>query len=747
MDLASLGASIKERFLRDQALLTFDEFYRLFQEDPRLHARNAAQYVLDCLESIGEAPEGEGWHFKLFEAPFDDGRDVLVDQAPAQRELARILRNFVRDGRVSKLILFHGPNGSAKTRLVDCLFRALEWYSRQSQGAVYRFNWIFPTRKGTGRKLGFGEKAQTDDLPDSFAGLPEEEVEARLPCGMRDHPLLLLPAEQRRALFRQLGDAGRLPAGFRVADYFLYGDLSGRNRKIADTLLTMHSGDYAAVLRHVQVERFYLSARYQEGLVTLYPQMQVDASARQLTMNQGVAILPNILKNVELYEPFGDMVDANRGAIIYDDLLKRPLETFKYLLSLCEANRVNLPHAVLYLDTLLLATSNDKHLDAFKQYPDFISFKERLELVRMSYARDYHVEARIYSELLGRGEVTKHLAPHALDMAALWAVSTRLKPSAAENAPHGLQKSVRHMGPVEKAFFYADGVIPEGVEPHERAEFEALRPVLLDEGAQALEYEGSTGISPREMKTVLLNAAQHPDHACLSPLAVFAEVRHTVRDKSVYEFLRREPEGEYYRYERNVDRLEQELLERVNREFLDAAGLVSREQYSDLFRRYINEVVRLLKGEKVRNRLTGDYEEADTRFLESTEARFGSIGNNPRAFRERLVQRIAAYRIDNPEGELDYAAIFADLFERIRQSYFEEHRERMQQLRRLFVQHLSGEGGPLEENDRATVEAVMGRLRQSFGYCEKCALETLAFLEARLYERHEPAAEASASTE
>jgi len=740
-DLDALAAESRARFERDRSVLTFDEYYDLFLDDPRAQTRGTAAYALDCLESFGTVPAGEGVRFALFDMAFDGGRDPLVDHVEAQQALARSLRNFVRDGRISRFLLLHGPNGSAKTRLVECLYRALEHYSRTPAGALYRFTWVFPAKRAAGgRKRGFGEDARARageaaaDGDRSYARLPEEEIEARLPDPLKAHPLLLLPPASRRALFERLRDEGRLHPEHRVPAYLLYGDLSARNRRIADTLSATLGGDLREVLRPLQVERFALSARYQEDLVTVYPQMHVDAQVRQLTMNQGVAVLPNILQNVELFEATGEIVDANRGVLEFDDLLKRPIDAFKYLLSACEANRVTLPRATVYLDTLLVGTSNDAHLEAFKQYPDFVSFKERFELIRMPYVRDYRVEASIYREMLGHGEIDKPIAPHTFEMAALWAVATRLHPPRAEQAPDPLKKHVRRLGPLEKAFLIADGVVPDWVDPPDRAELAAWAPRLLEQPEEAADYEGGSGISPREMKTILLNAAQDPDHRCLSSLSVFAELRRLTRERSLHGFLQREAQGDYFHFARLVDHLERVLLERVNREFLDVTGLVSRDQYVDLFTRYVNEASRWLKGEKVRNRVTGQDEAPDQRFMESTEARFGGAGADPRPFRERLVQRIAAYRIDHPDESLDYAAIFGDLFDKIRNSYFNEHREKIKHLRRVFFQRLSGEGGALSGADRTRADEVMARLSSEYGYDEASALETLAFLEARLYE-------------
>ena len=73
-----------------------------------------------------------------------------------QNETYQVLRSFVRDGRPNKLILLHGPNGSAKSTFIRCLGRALEHYSTLDEGALYRFSWIFPAQKSTRGGIGFG---------------------------------------------------------------------------------------------------------------------------------------------------------------------------------------------------------------------------------------------------------------------------------------------------------------------------------------------------------------------------------------------------------------------------------------------------------------------------------------------------------------------------------------------------------------------------------------------------------------
>ena len=87
-----------------------------------------------------------------------------------------------------------------------------------------------------------------------------------------------------------------------------------------------------------------------------------------------------------------------------------------------------LEHFVLQLDEVLIASSNEKHLAAFKELPDFASFKGRIELVRGARTcAAGQVEREVYDAQVTPRTVGRHVAPHATAVAAMWAVLTRLK--------------------------------------------------------------------------------------------------------------------------------------------------------------------------------------------------------------------------------------------------------------------------------------------------------------------------------
>ncbi|HEY0708532.1 MAG TPA: serine protein kinase PrkA, partial [Polyangia bacterium] len=375
------------------------------------------------------SPRGPVTRWKLFDCPFDEGKDRLIGQEEVQGAVYRLVSNFAREGRTTRLVMLHGPNGSAKSTLVTCLQRALEHYSTLDEGALYRFNWIFPAQKVSRTGIGFsGGAAESVGALDSYAMLDDELIEAKIVDELRDHPILLLPKESRKALFEER--AALLGDGFRPARQLTSGDLSHRNRQIFEALLSSYHGDITKVLRHVQVERFFVSRRYRQAVATVEPQLAVDARSRQLTMDRSLSSLPPALQSLTLYEVQGELVDGNRGVLDFADLLKRPLESFKYLLGTVEQGRVSLDVAVLEVDTVFLASSNEGYLSAFKELPEFQSFKGRIELVRAPYLLDYRQEQEIYQGHINQfssAVADKHVAPHVAWVTALWAVLTRMR--------------------------------------------------------------------------------------------------------------------------------------------------------------------------------------------------------------------------------------------------------------------------------------------------------------------------------
>ncbi|MET0402629.1 MAG: serine protein kinase PrkA [Cystobacter sp.] len=749
--LKEVGAQVSDDFAKNRSILSFEEYLSLFMAEPRGQARNAAQYLRDVMDAFGTEivphPTGKARRFKVFDVPESerDARVAVAGQEEVQNAVYRMLGNFTRAGRINKLIMMHGPNGSAKSTFVGALKAGMEHYSRQPEGALYHISWIFPSEKLVKGSIGFGGEripAAGGELS-TYAHLDADSIDVRISCELRDPPLFALPPAERRRLLegalKKKGVAqGEAPQGdndFVLSDYILHGELCHKCRSIYAALLANYKGDFMQVVRHIRVERFYISRRYQEGTVTVEPQMSVDATYQQVSADRTKLLnMPPALHNVALFEPHGALVHANRGLIEYSDLLKRPLEAFKYLLGFSETAQVPLEHFVLQLDEVLLASSNEKHLGAFKELPDFASFKGRIELVRVPYLRRYKQERAVYDAQITPTTVGKHVAPHATEVAAMWAVLTRLKKPIPDRYRPEVKELVDQITPVEKMHLYEDGVVPDRLSLAHGKVLRQLRSDMYEESDAYPNYEGRSGASAREIKTALFNAAQHPDYKCLHALAVFEELEAICKDKSVYEFLLQEVVDGYHDHEEFVRAVQASYLDKVDEEVRESMGLVSEGQYRELVERYIYNVSHWVKGEKIRNRHTGAMERVDEQRMAEMEAIVMPKGEDAGEFRRGLISQIGAHKLDHPDdAAMDYPRIFPDLFRHLRDHYFEERKRVLRRNKENVLKYLSEDRGSLSSREQVQVESTLRAMSERYGYCEHCAKDAILFLMRKRY--------------
>jgi serine protein kinase len=738
-----LAERIQSHYQSEDMVLSFTEFLQLFSGSPAVHCRGAAHYIRDTFDYFGsrvvERPTGSVTRFNLFDAEFTGGVGRVAGQEEAQDAIYRLLNNFVREGRVNRLILLHGPNGSAKTSIVHGIFRAMEHYSTLPEGALYRFRWLFPTEKIARGHIGFGEGQQPAQLDaDTFAHLPGEDLDAVLECELKDNPLLLIPIDERQKLFERLKAEGKLPDDHPIPVVLQKGDLCPKCREIHDALLSAYGGDANKVLRHIQVQRMHLSLRYRRGMAAVEPQLHVDAVEQQLTASRGLASLPPAIAHLALFEPRGPLVDANRGMLEYNDLLKRPIDTFKYLLVTCETGEVALERSTLFLDTVFLGSTNEMLLDSFKSYADFASFKGRLELVRVPYLRRVSDEVKIYEDQVPEDSLERHLAPHTVHLAAFWAVLTRLRRPDASSFEEKLRDPLRELSPVEKALLYDRGASPLRLSSSLARELGNIAPALYRTSGP--DYEGRVGASAREIRMLLMNAAQRPDRPCITPLGLFEEIRELVSDKTVFEFLKQESEGDYLNHDKLLELLESYYLDLLEDEAAEAMGLVTEESYVNLFNRYIQNVTHWLKKEKLLDPVTGQRVPPDEELMKEVESIISAQEEDAEAFRKNLIGRVGAFvldsKVDQPvEGPPEYSKVFPSMFEKLKDDFVEKRKETIQKNFRAFLSFMDGDKSAIDE-DRGTrmVQQMKETLLSRFRYCENCAKEAMAFLLKKGYQ-------------
>ena len=749
--LDDIAASVERRFREGRRVLSFQEYLTLFASDPVRYGRDATRYVRDMFDHFGteivKRPWGDQLRYRLFDLPWEPdvsegashGRDTaLVGHEDLQQETYRALSNFVQEGRANRLVLMHGPNGSAKSTIAGCVLRALEHYSTLDEGAVYRFHWVFPSKKTVRGSIGFGDVRTGQPDTQSYAHLEDNQIDARIVMELRDHPLFLLPVPERRELVGELHRA--VPTKEPPPEWLLSGKLSHKAQQVFEALLLSYGGSLAETLRHVQVERYFVSRRYRVGAVTIGPQLSVDAGERQITADRSLSALPTSLQATTLFEAHGELVEAAGGVLEFSDLLKRPLEHFRYLQLTLETGEVPLGQQTIQTNVVMIGSCNEVHLAAFREHPEFPSFRGRFELLRAPYLRSWLDEEKIYDAQISPF-VRRHVAPFATRVAAQFAVLTRMRQPDAKKYPDNLAPIVSQLAAIEKMDLYSQGAPPERLDADAKKLLATNIAALYHETDAAVVFEGSTGVSPREIRTVLLDAAQSGAYGCLSPFAVLGELDELCKRVSEYDWLREKPQSGHYHDTRAFrDAVRVRLLDAIDDQLRIASGLVDEGRYSDLFDRYIANVSVWVKHEKIRNSITGDYEAPDERMMREVEGLLGVKAKNE-DYRRNLISQIAARAIDHPGERIVNQVVFPEQLRKLRDTVFNERRKVLGSIVRDVVgllrqrtsdQRADGpEVGSLREEQRRVAGAAIERLH-GMGYCDRCALDaTSAVLRVR----------------
>jgi serine protein kinase len=739
--LRELSNDQRELFRQRRAVLPFSSYLDLVRVNPEAYLRNAARYLLDTFDHFGLHKTNLNSrvsvrHFKLFEMPSERSGPIIGGEW-VQEDIYNTLKGFVQQGAANKLILMHGPNGSAKSCSVEAMAHAMGLYSESEAGAVYRFNWIFPTDRSANPKstgetgpIGFGGRRDEYESSDtSFAMFDESRIACKLHSEFKDNPIFLLPMPDRERLLKLWianakgisVDQVALPA------HVLCSGLSKKNQLIFENLLNAYDGDVTKVYRHVQVERFYYSSQYRVGVASVEPRMSVDAAEQQLTMDKNLANLPSFLSNIRFHEAFGPLIEANRGILEFSDMLKRPVEAFKYLLSTVEKGLLDLPSSTAQLDVVFFGTTNEKHLDAFKTIPDFSSFRSRFHLITVPYLLRPSEEIKIYERDLDAIRRGKAVCPHALELLCNWAVMTRYKQPDPEHYPPQYRQLVGKVEPHSKVALYDGKSLKPDFNDEEDAMLRELRWEVFNESRGTLVYEGRFGASPREVKSILYRAAQNVEHETLTPMAIFEELENLVKDRTVYEFLQFEPRGRYHDTAVFIEIVRKQFAEAFEREVTMSMTLVSDVEYDNLLRRYVSNVVAFVKKERLFNEVTNSNEPANEKLMSDVEGILG-VNMAPDRHRESMLSRIGAYKMEKKVDSIDVVKVFDEYLRRIQDHYHKQRQHLVDDNFKAMLALTNGDLNSLSAKAKSQAEITFEQLQSRFGYDRVSAQACLKFL-------------------
>ncbi len=726
---------LREEKKKFEQIFSFQEYMEILENAPLGQLRSSAKYFADMFDYFGKTEDG---HYKLFQMDWPSSPPIR-GHAQIQRRIYDQLKNFTEEGLNSKLLLLIGPNGSAKSSLVKKIMLAAQEYSSAHAGSLYTFSWIFPIESITKGSLGL-QKVERSTKTETFAHLDDSEISAILTSELKDHPLLLIPSTQRRVMIETILKDHPKDLEMIKKTFLYHGDLSQRNKSIFDALLKNYQGDYLQVLRHIRVERFYINRRYSSSAVTIEPQLHVDAQLQQITMDRRLATLPPSLQSLNLFALNGEVILANRGILEFSDLFKRPLDTFKYLLTTMESKTVNLHGILMELDIFFIGTSNELHFSAFKQHPDFNSFKGRFLFIRTPYLTDFKKEMQIYEEQVGNVSNRCQFGPHAIEMLCMWSVMTRLrKPLMTNYQDKSLGEIVAKLSPLEKCLFLSTGYMPEGLDSKEKQILKNGKFEIETEFENDPLYEGKFGISPRDVKQFIYELAVTSDH--VDAIDILEQIKELQEKKNEYDFLNISTQGDYHNYTKMTDYLQEFLLDIYDGEIRESIGLVDNRSYEEYLEKYIQHITALLKGEKIKNNITGKFEVSDSYFINEFESNL-QIKEKNTDFRSHMISRVGAYSMDFPGKRILYSEVFPDIVKLLQESFRTEQKKVINQLTKQLVVILdelgpSGQMSAAENRVNKEVSqkfhVILENLKAKFNYTEKGALKMLRNLISKRY--------------
>jgi len=250
-------------------------------------------------------------------------------------------------------------------------------------------------------------------------------------------------------------------------------------------------------------------------------------------------------------------------------------------------------------------------------------------------------------------------------------------------------------------------------------------------------YEGRTGASAREVRMLLMNTAQHEERSCVSPLDLFEEIRALVSEKSVFPFLKQDPQGDFLNQDKILDMLNEAYLDLLEDEAAEAMGLVTETKYVELLNRYILHITHWLKKESLPDPITGKPVPPDMDMIKEVEEIIRPDSEEEEKFRKNLIGRIGAYVLEAGKeapmtGPPDFAKVFPSLFEKIKEDFFEKRKGNIQKTYIKFLDFMDGK--EIEGKAGQTVALMKETMSTRFGYCDHCVKEAMAFLLRHRYQ-------------
>jgi serine protein kinase len=661
-----------DRFKKSHWEGSFQDYINIVRERPEV-TRNAFQRLYDLIMHYGTEEYVEFKKkitgYKFFKDPVDNGKDAVFGLDVHLMKLVNCIKAAAHGyGTEKRVVLLHGPVGSSKSTIARMLKKGVENYSHTDAGALYTFKWHIEDAELSKNILGGSTE---------FASPMNEE------------PLKLIPHDMRKKFCEEL-NRGR-KEGHRV---HIEGDLCPPSQFIYDQLMLHYKGDWSKVIDHVRVNRLMMSEKARIGIGTFQPKDEKNQDSTELTgdINYRKIALYGSDSDPRAFNFDGEFNIANRGIVEFIEVLKLDVAFLYDLLGASQEHKIKpkkFPQTDI--DEVIIGHTNEPEYRKLQNNEFMEALRDRTVKIDVPYITRLSEEIKIYEKDFNPMKIKASIAPHTIEMAAMWAVLTRLE-----------QPKKANLTLLQKLKLYNGKTLPGFTEDNVRElRKEAVR-------------EGMEGISPRYIQDKISNALVNTRDGkvvCLNPFMVLNELEGGLRHHSL---ISSEEKRKHYR----------DLLQVVRQEYEDIvksevqrAISADEEAMARLCSNYIDNVKAYTQREKVKNKYTGQDEEPDERLMRSIEEKIDIPESRKDDFRREIMNYIGALSLEG--RQFDYKTN-ERLHKALELKLFEDQKD--------TIKLTSLVSNVVDQSTQEKIDIVKARLIKYYGYDEISATDVLNFV-------------------
>lgn len=417
-----------------------------------------------------------------------------------------------------------------------------------------------------------------------------EPVYALKGCPMREDPLHLIPKHLRPEFEKLLGVK-------------IEGDLCPVCRY---RLKEEYHGEYEKF--PVVTSDFSIRARKGIGVVPPVDPNNQDTSV--LTGSVDISKLDLYAEDDPRALSLNGAFDVgNRGIVEFIEVFKNDVEYLHTLITATQEKSIPSPGKgpMIYFDGIILAHSNESEWNRFKSDHTNEAILDRIVKVEVPYCLELNEETKIYEKILKKSRFHAHIAPHTIEVASMFAILTRLTPSA-------------KVDPLTKLKIYnGEEIVEKGT---------TVRMDISELREEAGQREGLSGVSTRFIIKAIDNALTDSEFDCINPLGVMESIIKSVKDLDI-------SEDDKKRYLTLLqDTVRKEYNRVLEKEITKAFIHSFKDQAESLFNNYLDHAEAYVNKTKIKDVSTGEILDPDEKFLRSIEEHIGISESSAKGFRQ-----------------------------------------------------------------------------------------------------------------